>query len=127
MRYPGFFLAIFPQYYYYYYYYMNFILLIIRDGVNCCKYWQPILKGTVLAVGYVIRIFVLYSPSFGTLMSFGSSIVLSIIEGGSLGSMRFHISAIFSPYFRKSANRNWIFQLSARVLNKYIVRIPQKR
>ena len=33
----------------------------------------------------------------------------------------------FSPYFRKSTNRNWLFPLSARVLNKYTIRIPQKR
>ena len=49
-----------------------------------------------------------------------------LLGGGSLGYAIPHFRN-FSPYFRKSANRNWLFQLSARVLNKYTVRIPQKR
>ena len=40
---------------------------------------------------------------------------------------QFRISAILFLYFHKSANRTWLFPLSARVLNKYTVRIPQKR
>ena len=41
--------------------------------------------------------------------------------------MQFRISAIFFPNFRKSANRNGLFPLSARVLKKYTIPIPQKR